>query len=271
MSDIFAGQGSDPVRLAELYDLEHDVLTEDLPFWRELAARHPGPMLDLGCGSGRLFRALIDGGASTVVGLDGSAALLRRATERIGADDVLERAAAAQHIELVVGDVRHIRQAVRVPRDGFSMVVAAGVLPHLDGPEGALQMLEGVAGSLGVDGRLVLDTLGPAQLPHRDLPLSLDWERATPDGRVVRRSEVTRRDLPDGLHVAYSTLTDTVRADGTIARLPASFRLWYPSTDALDSALDMAGLAVELTWGSYDLEPFDPLDSERRIIVAGRR
>ena len=271
MSDIFAGQGSDPARLAELYDLEHDVLTEDLPFWRELAARHPGRVLDLGCGSGRLFRALIDGGAAAIVGLDGSAQLLRRAADRIAADDVLAGAAAANRIDLVVGDVRHVRQAVRVPHDGFSLVIAAGVVPHLDGPEGALEMLEGVAGALGADGRVVLDTLGPAQLPHRDLPLSIDWERATPDGRVVRRSEVTRRDLPDGLHVAYSTLTDTVRPDGTIARLPASFRLWYPSTDALDGALDVAGLAVELTWGSYDLEPFDPLDSERRIIVAGRR
>lgn len=271
MSDIFAGQGSDPTRLAALYDLEHDALTEDLPFWRELAARRPGRVLDLGCGSGRLFRALLDGGASTIVGLDGSEALLRRASDRIAADEVLAVAAAAGRIDLVVGDVRAVRQAVRLPPGGFSLVVAAGVLPHLDGPQAAVEMLEGVAWALAVDGRLVIDTLGPAELPDRDLPLSVDWERTTGDGRVVRRSEVARRELPDGLHVTYSTLTDTVGPDGTIARLPASFRLWYPSGDALAAALDTAGLAVELTWGSYDLEPFDALDSERRIIVATRR
>lgn len=271
MSDIFAGQGSDPARLAELYDLEHDVLTEDLPFWRELSARNPGPVLDLGCGSGRLFRALIEGGASAIVGLDGSPQLLRRAEERIAADPLLVSADAARRIRLVVGDARGVRQSVRVPDGGFGLVVAAGVLPHLDGPEEALQMLEGVAGVLGRNGRLVLDTLGPAQLPDRDLPLSVDWERATPGGRVTRRSEVTRRELPDGMHVAYATLTDTVRPDGTIARLPASFRLWYPSSDTIERALEMTGLAVELTWGSYDLEPFDPLESERCIIVAGRR
>jgi predicted RNA methylase len=75
--DIFAGQPGDPDLLAEIYDLEHDEVIADFAFYRLLTARDRGPVLDLGCGSGRLFLALIEGGASTLTGVDGSPALVR--------------------------------------------------------------------------------------------------------------------------------------------------------------------------------------------------
>jgi SAM-dependent methyltransferase len=271
VSDIFAGHGSDPARLAELYDLEHDDLHEDVPFWRELAARHPGRVLDVGSGSGRLLRPLIEGGASSVTAIDGSSELLARAGARIAADAALSAAAADGRIDLVHGDIRALRSSVRRPPGGYTLVVCAGVLPHLSGPEEAIRTLEDAAALLASDGRVVIDSLGPAQTPDRDLALSVDWERATPAGRVVRRSEIVRRELPDGLHVTYSTITDTVGPDGTIARLPATFRLWYPSYDGVDAMLEAAGLTAELLWGSYELEPFDAVDSERWIVVARRR
>ncbi len=271
MSDIFAGHGSDPARLAELYDLEHDDIADDMPFWRELAARHPGPMLDVGCGSGRLLRPLLEGGATHLTAVDGSSDLLARARTRIGADALLAAAASQGRIELVHGDIRALRSTVRRSPDGFSLIVCAGVLPHLAGPEEAIRTLEDAGGLLARGGWVVIDSIGPAQTPDRDLALSVDWERATPAGRVVRRSQILRRELPDGLHVAYSTITDMVGPDGTIARLPATFRLWYPSYEGVDAILEAAGLTAELRWGSYDLEPFDPVDSERWIVVATRR
>jgi SAM-dependent methyltransferase len=270
MSDILAGHGADPDELAALYDLEHDDVTDDLAFWRQLSARHPGPTIDLGCGSGRVFGALLSGGARPLIGLDGSPSLLRRAESRIAGTPELAAAAAAGLLRIVAGDVGAPRASVPAEPGGYALVVIAGVLPHLAGPEDAVRMLEGTRGLLARDGRIVLDDLGPALLPQRDLPLSVDWERTTPSQQVVRRSELTRAERPDGLHVAYATITDTVRADGTIARLPASFRLWYPTVATLLDLVDAAGLKVELTWGSYDLEPYDPVASERRIVVAMR-
>jgi len=86
---------------------------------------------------------------------------------------------------------------------------------------------------------------------------------------VTRRSQLSRREAPDGLRVDYLTVTDAVRADGTIARLPARFRLWYPSKSVLEGLLNEAGLAVELTYGSHDLEPLTE-ESDRRIVIAMR-
>jgi SAM-dependent methyltransferase len=270
--DILDGQPGDPELLAEVYDLEHDEVTEDLVFYRELARRHPRAVLDLGCGSGRLFRAFLDGGAERIVGVDATAALLRRAEDRIAGDPALAAAASAGRLRLVAGDVRRLDRARLRHELGApaALVVMAGLLPHLEGPEDALRLLSGVAALLEPkNGVAVIDDIGPGQLPTRDLPLSLDWRRVVDGTEYVRRSQLSVREAPEGLRVVFSTLVDVGRPDGTIARLPASHRLWYPSADVLVALVREAGLAEELAYGSHDLDP-PAGDSERRIQLVRR-
>ena len=118
-------------------------------------------------------------------------------------------------------------------------------------------------------GVAVLDDIGPGLLPTRDLPLSVDWHRVVDGREIVRRSQLMVRQAPEGLRVAFSTLVDVGQPDGTIARLPASHRLWYPSDDALTALVGQAGLAVELAYGSHDLEALVP-DSDRRVFLVRR-
>ncbi len=261
LNDILSGQAVDEDRLAELYDLEHDEITEDLVFYREWARRAHGAVVDIGCGSGRLFGSYLAGGATRIHGIDGSPALLRRAEARIGADRALLAARETGRLTLEVGDVRTVSST-----DRFALCVLAGVIAHLDGPEEALRALRATHRLMAPGGVLIVDGLGPGALPRQDLPLSVDWERRIDGRRIVRRSRLTLRDLPEGLQVEYATLTDVAEPDGTIARLPASFRLWYSSPSALVALAEEAGLAVEGTFGSHDLEPLDET-SERCIVV----
>jgi len=270
--DIFAGQPTDADLLAELYDLEHDQVVEDLVFYREQTRRSGPAVLDLGCGSGRLLRSFAAGKGRRIVGVDGSTALLRRAEARVAAEPLLAAAREQKRLHLVAGDVRRLAQLPLrglLGTGGANLVVAAGVIPHLDGPEDGLRMLSGIAPLLAVDGRLILDDLGPALLPDRDLPLSIDWRRTLRGQEVVRRSQLMRREAPEGLRVAFSTIVDLGRPDGTIARFPASYRLWYPSDDALNAVVREAGMAVEYAYGSHDLDPPNAA-SERRIWVIRR-
>jgi SAM-dependent methyltransferase len=265
-ADIFGSQPADEDKLAELYDLEHDDVVEDLPFYRELARRTGGPVLDLGCGSGRLFASFLEGGAPRVLGIDGSAALVRRAETRIASDEGLAEAARDGRLSVMRGDVRAL-STLNI-RERFDLAVAVGVLPHLDGPEDALRLLGGTRAVLARGGRLVIDDLGPAEMPDRDMPLSVDWRRALDGREVVRRSELVRRESPEGLRVAFSTIADAVQPDGTIARLPASHELWYPSPEALAALVMQAGMVVDLSYGSHDLEPLGRASRRRIYVVA---
>jgi SAM-dependent methyltransferase len=161
-------------------------------------------------------------------------------------------------------DVRRVRRD-----DRFELAVLAGVLAHLDGPEEAVRALARARDLLEHDGALIVDLLGPGGLPEDDLPLSVDWERRIGDRHVVRRSRLVRHEAPEGLRVDYATLTDLVEADGTIARLPATFRLWYPSPSVVVALAGAADLQVEGAYGSHDLEPLGRR-SERCIVILRR-
>jgi SAM-dependent methyltransferase len=115
------------MNLAALWhDLECGSYDEDLPLWRTLAARAPGPVLDVGAGTGRVTLDLASGGAA-VVALDVDASLL----------DALRRRAAGLRVETVVADARAFALGRR-----FSLVlVPMQTLQLLGGPAGRAAFL----------------------------------------------------------------------------------------------------------------------------------
>src|SRR5882757_8867568 len=66
----------------------------DVPFWRRVALDAEGPVLELGCGTGRISRPLARAGVG-LVGIDRSAAMLARLR-------------APKRLRLVRGDIRHL-------------------------------------------------------------------------------------------------------------------------------------------------------------------
>jgi SAM-dependent methyltransferase len=84
------------------HDLECGGYVEDLPLWRELAG--DGPVLDLGCGTGRVALDLAQRGVP-VVGLDVDRVLL----------DELERRAGDLPVETVRADARDFDLGRRFP------------------------------------------------------------------------------------------------------------------------------------------------------------
>jgi len=61
--------------IARFYDAENAEMTEDLALYSALLAEHGGPLLDAGCGTGRVMLHLAAEGAR-VVGIDRSPASL---------------------------------------------------------------------------------------------------------------------------------------------------------------------------------------------------
>jgi SAM-dependent methyltransferase len=106
------------------HDLECGGYVEDLELWRELAG--DGPVLDLGCGTGRVALDLADHGVP-VVGLDIDEVLLEE----------LRRRAGELPVETVRADVRDFDLGRRFP----VVLAPMQTVQLLDGPAGRADFL----------------------------------------------------------------------------------------------------------------------------------
>jgi len=135
---------------APFYDWENaqTLGRRDIPFWRRLALRAKGRVLELGCGTGRVSLPLARAGVS-LVGIDRSPSMLARA---------VRRARALRHrrnaLTFVRGDVR----ALPFAHQQFSAVLAPyGVLQSLLDDDDLVATLESVrhvlvrGGTFGID------------------------------------------------------------------------------------------------------------------------
>jgi ubiquinone/menaquinone biosynthesis C-methylase UbiE len=128
---------------APFYDWENaqTLGRRDVSFWTRVAARATGPVLELGCGTGRVTRPLARAGID-VIGIDRSAAMLARIPN------------PQSRIPVVRGDIRALPFADR----SFPMVIAPyGILQSLIRPRDLSATLASVArvvergGTFGID------------------------------------------------------------------------------------------------------------------------
>ena len=216
----------------------------DLPFWEGLARRwKPRRILEIGCGTGRVTRALSKSAPS--VGIDVSFDLLRRA--RSGAKRKRGRAS------FLAAD---FRSAVFGSR--FDLIVApSDPLCHLSQPGHRRRALRAVARQLRPGGRFVLEAL---VRPERG-PVTLRRRLRDRAGELNIREEWT----PAGNRGLWRA---TFTYDGPRAGVRASFlaRAWDPAS--IRTIFSSCGLCVEQVWGGFSRRPYSP--QNRRLIVVAR-
>ena len=211
------------------HDVENGAYDADLPLWRELALGAGGPVLEVGCGTGRVALDLARHGHH-VLGVDIEPAFVEALRERAAGRDL---EASAQ-----VGDVRDLEvngefaliiapmQTVQLLESAEERLAALGSMRKQLAPRGliALAIVEGDlgAGAAGVD-------LAPS-LPdvteidgwvYSSLPVEIHVE----DGRIV----MTR-------------LRQIVAPDGDLTDERAEIRLTMLDAEILAAESAQAGL-----------------------------
>ena len=131
------------------HDLECGAYRADVPLWRELAERHPGRILDIGAGTGRLALELARAG-NPVTALERDTRLAQ----------ALRRRAEGMPLEVVEGDAR----ALELARGDFSLcVVAMQTIQLFGGVDGRGAFLRRARLHLRAGGVLGCAILGPIQ------------------------------------------------------------------------------------------------------------
>ncbi len=256
--DWMGGEANDPAeaaRLAALYDL--DVAGDaDVAFFRQMARRCGDPILELGCGTGRVAVPLAADG-HRVVGIDRSAAQLERAQRRAEA--------ARVSLELVVADMRDFA----LPEPFSLILIPANTFLVLD-PTERPACLARVREHLTRDGLFVLDVFQPDPdvIAAKQGALTHSWTRRDRDtGRTVMKSEASTADVEG---VDFTCIYEEIDPGGALRRYARAARLHYLYRRELELLLPASGFTIEAMYGSYELDPVAPR-SPKLLTVARRR
>jgi len=244
--------------MVRFYEMEHEAFVEDVALYRGFADRCGGPLLDLGCGTGRLLIPLAQLGFK-VVGIDCSAPMLACARQK--ATSLTSE--VASNIMLVQGDMRDICLAAQFPL----IIIALDTFAHLLTRPDQQRALSAAARHLSAEGRLIIDLGNPMLLPALPEPLTLHrrWQDQS-SGETILKFTSTHFD-PGTQMEELILIYDVIDSSGRVIRSVHPFTLRHTYRREMELLLDQAGLDVEACYGSYDLDRYSA-QSERMIFVA---
>lgn len=262
--DDAAGYGREHV--ADFYDhVDPYRHRPDVAFYTALAVERGGPMLELGCGTGRVLLPTAKAGVE-VTGVDVSEPML-----------AVCRSKLAEETPEVQGRVRLARADMRSFDLGrrFGLVtIPFRPFQHLVTVEEQMACLACAHRHLEPGGTLALDVFNPSLKRLVD-PKYLRESEPEPtfvmqDGRSVMRTDRNASvDLVN--QVIHAELIYYVtHPNGTQQRLVHDFPLRYFFRYELEHLLVRAGFEVEAVYGDFDRSPVGPSAPGELVVVARR-
>ena len=244
---------------AAYYDWENaqTVGRRDITFWQRLAAPVKAPILELGCGTGRVAIPVAKSGAA-VVGIDRSESMLARGRGKV------RRARVGSSVQLIRGDIRYLP----FPDRTFPLVMAPyGILQSLLDEKLLAATLTDVRRVLTRDGVFGLELV--ADLPAWDEyqnKVTLRGERG-PHGKPIKLIETVKQDRRK--HITRFEQTFVEGRGKSVTRKTFTLGFRTLSVPQMVQRLEAAGLEVSSLLGDYQGGPWD-LRADVWIILARR-
>jgi SAM-dependent methyltransferase len=224
------------------FEAQYAQYTDDIPLWLELARESHGSVLELGCGYGRVLRALARAGIQ-VVGIDHDPGMLVRAAAHLSQD--LNRL-----VSLHQADIRDFTLG-----RFFPLAISPCNTFAFFGDDDFRQAAACASRHLHRGGRLVLDL--PAEDPKETRPTD-DPEllSAFDDIESGNPVQVSSKELVDGQMVHVTWLYDELFPDGRVERteIPMTYHLRGP--DGISKLLSSAGYPSIDFYADYQRRPY---------------
>jgi SAM-dependent methyltransferase len=230
---------------AQFVDLYTSDFTSDLPIYRELVAKFPGPVLEAGCATGRVIARLARDGHQ-VYGIETSRPMIELARERLR--PWRERARVSYH---------DLRSAP--PATGFSTVLVTlyGFNSLIDVEE-QRRFLRHARQSLGSPGVIAIDCFCP--LAHVRAETEGQWREIE---REVAGHRLHVRDRRQMLTPLLERRTQVFRVDGGKPSEAVAHRRYCPPSNVA-ALLEEAGFD-EVVWvRGYDFGSAGPVEADAR-------
>jgi SAM-dependent methyltransferase len=249
--------------IAKIYDGEYRDFSADVSLYLRVLAdeRIRGPILELGCGTGRVALPLARAG-HRVTGLDISPDMLARARRH---RRVLP-AEEAIRLRFSIQDMT----SFSFPRRFEAVLIAFSTLALVTDPEGRARCLERVQRHLDPGGLLLVDLPHPGAAAVAGKTRVSSRFRVPPWGHVVDKV-VEQRDAHGGRHrlIRYRYTVRRWTDNAVLDRFEVSFGLARLERRETEAALYAAGFDVERVLGDYNGNSLGPRSP--RMIFQARR
>lgn len=236
-------------------------LLGDVPFYRTLAVESGGPVLEIGCGTGRLAIPMARAGVA-VWAVDSAPAMLAQLAAKLAR----EPAAVRDRIAVVHGDA----VALDLPDRGrFALAILPFNVAMLVADAGQRRrLLAAVVSHLAPGGRLALDVMNPLAL---DTTADTKGVPSEPRFNPLTATTYIKMSLADavdgdGVQRVYGWYGE-LRPDGGVTLTEYGFRWRMIGRDEVEAMLAEAGLTVERVSGDFEGTPWTP-DSRRIVVTA---
>lgn len=235
----------------------------DVPFFVEAAASAGGPVLELGCGTGRILVQVARAGIE-ITGMDLSSAMLGICRERLLAESEAVRSA----VRLVHADMRDFA----LDRKFNLAMFPFRSFQHLMTVEDQLACLRHVHDHLVNGGRVILDVFNPSidSLANRveGEAFGHEPEFETPDGRrIIRSHRVVEHDRFNQVN-HFEHIHSITHPDGRTERLVHAFSMRYLFRFELEHLLARCGFDMERVYSGYDRSEYGSRYPGELVMVA---
>lgn len=236
---------------------------QDVDFFVEMARQSSGPVLEVGCGTGRVLTPTATAGIE-ITGIDLSSSMLSVCREKLAnsPQDVQSK------VQLIQADMREFD----LGREFNLITIPFRPFQHLIATEDQLSCLNCIHRHLSHGGRLILDLFNPSLRFLVDEDASFEMldvpEFVVPDGRkVTRYHRIPSRDLFNQIQ-EVELIYYVTHEDGRKERLVHAFPMRYLFKFEVEHLLARCGFEVEHVYADYDWSPYGSKYPGELIFVA---